>query len=341
MSELSPARIELLLYESYSLRYRDPERMIEYADLACQAAESMKDDILGAAATANLRARTWAELGNAYRVADHMLAAEESLEQAISWARRGSKDLKLAARISDFTASLFSDQGRFNEACEIMQALCEGYEELGDMHLAGRALISEGIFAGHAGRPKEGAALICAGMSYVDLEREPKLKAVALHGLAFNLIEAEQYRRARPLLWHIRASFRQDEEHLNLLRLRWLEGKICSGLGDLQGAEQHFQEVRAGFKKAGQRYDAALVALDLALLWTQQGRREDARLLAQELIYSFRAQRIARETIAGLLVFRHWTSCSWVPDEVLIDQLKTSKTLLQELERQPKKPRKS
>jgi tetratricopeptide (TPR) repeat protein len=326
--------IELLLEESFAQRYRDPNRMVELADLARQAAEGLEDALLGPAATADLRARTWAELGNAYRVADNMAAAEDSLENAMLWARRGTGDIRLAAHLSDLTASLFGDQGRFAEACEVMQALFEVYEGLEEKHLAGRALISEAIFTGHAGRPQEGVVLICTALDHLDLAGDVKLKAMTLHALVFNLIESGRCRIARPLLWHIRPLYEQYDDQLNLLRLRWLEAKICDGLEDPYRAEGHFQAVRSGFKDVHQHYDSALASLDLAMLWVRQGRRAETRKLARELVSYFRALRIARETMASLIIFLSLSRSPFVSDALLLDQLRTAKTLLSELERQ-------
>lgn len=220
-----------------------------------------------------------------------------------------------------------------------MQVLQEIYQALNEEHLVGRALISEGIFAGHDGRPEHGILLVCEGLLRIDPDRDPKMKVLGLHALVFNLIEAERYRKARTLLWHIRPFFEQDGDRLNILRLRWLEGKICSGLGDGATAEEHFQLVRKKFKKLRQHYDSALVSLDLAMLWAKQGRREESSELAKELIASFRKLRIAREAAASLIVYRQWAKSDYVSNEVLHDRLKLTAALLEELERQtPRKP---
>lgn len=331
--------IELLLAESFELRYRDPGQMVELAELARYGSGHLDPRVYGEVVVADTKARVWAELGNAYRVNDNFAAAEHALEQAVSWVLKGTRDLQLTARITDFTASLYSDQGRFAEACELLSALRFAYEEKGEEHLVGRALISEGTFAGHDGRPEQGILLVCEGLLRIDPDRDPTMKVLGLHALVFNLIEAERYRKARTLLWHIRPFFEQQGDRLNILRLRWLEGKICSGLGDGPTAEEHFQYVRKKFKKLRQHYDSALVSLDLAMLWAKQGRREESSELAKELIASFRALRIAREAAASLIVYRQWAKSDYISNDVLHDRLKLTAALLEELERQtPRKP---
>jgi len=51
-------------------------------------------------------------------------------------------------------------------------------------------------------------------------------------------------------------------------------------------------------------YDAALVSLHLALLYTKEGRAAAVAELAREMIPIFEAQDIHREALAALTVFR-------------------------------------
>ncbi len=51
-------------------------------------------------------------------------------------------------------------------------------------------------------------------------------------------------------------------------------------------------------------YDAALVSLDLALLFAQEGCHEDLKRLASELMPIFEARDVHREAIVALLMFR-------------------------------------
>ena len=79
-------------------------------------------------------------------------------------------------------------------------------------------------------------------------------------------------------------SFVEHGSAFDLLRLRWLEGRIFAGLSDFARAEAAFQETRAGFADRGQVYTAALAGLDLAALWARQERFNEIPTLAQEII---------------------------------------------------------
>ena len=62
-------------------------------------------------------------------------------------------------------------------------------------------------------------------------------------------------------------------------------------------------EVREGFLEWGSGYDAALAALDLALLYADEGRSAEMRRLARAMAPVFRAQDVHREALAALLLF--------------------------------------
>ncbi|HKV13114.1 MAG TPA: hypothetical protein VJ725_33545, partial [Thermoanaerobaculia bacterium] len=51
-------------------------------------------------------------------------------------------------------------------------------------------------------------------------------------------------------------------------------------------------------------YDAALVSLDLARLFTQEGCTDDLKRLARELMPIFEARDVHREAIVALLMFQ-------------------------------------
>lgn len=88
------------------------------------------------------------------------------------------------------------------------------------------------------------------------------------------------------------------------LKMAWTEGRIHTGLGQLDRAERAFLEAKEGLDAFGQGYDAALVALDLAGVWLGQGQQRRVRDLAAALVDRFRALGIARETIAAVAELR-------------------------------------
>jgi hypothetical protein len=325
-------RVETLFATAWDLRYDDPREMVRIAELALFAAERLEKARYGRAAIADVRARAWAELANACRVADDLARAEQALARAVSWLHRGSGDPWLLARVGDFMASVLADQRRFADADELLGKVHLFYGRMGNLHLAGRSLISRGIFAGYDNQPRRALALLVQGVELIDLDQDPGLAVHAVHAILNKLVDCGRHRQARIHLWRSRSLFARHGSRIFQLRLRWLEGRIHAGLGDLARAERELTATRRGFATAGSPYNAALVSLDLAAVWLQQGKARAVRELVDEMIATFRALRIAREAVAALLILRE--ACD--RDEATLDRVRTVAMLLTELERQPR-----
>jgi Tfp pilus assembly protein PilF len=63
-------------------------------------------------------------------------------------------------------------------------------------------------------------------------------------------------------------------------------------------------EVREYFQKAEIDYDFALVTLELAVLHLEEGRTARVRELAEEMLWIFQRQKVHKEALAALMLFR-------------------------------------
>jgi hypothetical protein len=79
-----------------------------------------------------------------------------------------------------------------------------------------------------------------------------------------------------------------------------VKGKISRGLGQADQAESLFLAARDGFVGEGIPYDTALVSLELATLYAEQGRTADLKRLAEEMVPIFSSLSIHREALAAL-----------------------------------------
>jgi tetratricopeptide (TPR) repeat protein len=325
-------RFRALLEAARGLRQEDPQVMLRFAKLARYAADHLRMREYGREAVADLRGLAWAELASAYRVCNELGRADHAMNRAIYWCKRGSQSDLLLARVADLLASLLAYQRRFPEGRELLAIVFEIHAEAGNRHLAGRTLVSQGNLAAWAGSPREALPLMRKGFDLLDPERDPGLLILTLWNLVSTLAEVGHFRSARRLLWRSRILFADAiEPH----RIRWLEARIHAGLDDFRRAEAAFQQARAAFVEQGQVYPAALVGLDLAALWARQGRVKDVFELAEEMIVTFRALRIAREAISALLVLKR--AC--LHGGQLLALIGLASDLLENLERQPAKPR--
>jgi tetratricopeptide (TPR) repeat protein len=331
-------QVASLLQAAHSYRrHSDPGPMVEFAYLACRAAGSLQETIYGAYAVSDLRGLAWAELGNAYRVGADFDQAERALDTAVYWVRRGSQNPRLLARLGVLVASLLIDLRRFIPARELLSQAHDTYTAAGDLHLAGRTLVTAGHLAHTMATPdafRDAIRLYARALDLLDHERDPQLIAQALHGMIYSLVNLGQARVARIQLWRLRPLLATYGGRSDLLRVRWLEAKIYAGLGDFERAEAAFQEARSGFAAAGQIFPAALASLELAALWADRGRTREIGLIAGELIGNFRALGIAREAIATLIILQR--ACDF--GGRVTDLIEAASAVLRELQRRPTRP---
>jgi len=322
-------RCEALLELCRALRSSDPEGMVLAASLAVQLAERL--DTGSEPQTADLQARAWAELGNAHRVSDNLPAAESALAHALRRAGEGTAEPRLLARLMDLTASLYTDQRRFEEARRLLEWVHAIHQQQGDLHAAGRALISQGVSAGYALESERAMQYLAEGIRKIDPARDPKLALAAVHNLLWCLVDCGRIAEARTLLGHARELYAAHGGRLDELKARWLEGRIAAGLGDEDGAEWAFRRVREGLQEIELPYDMAIVSLDLAAIWLRQGRTVELRQLINELVAVFHTHSIHREALGALLMLKEAVQ----KNRATASLLRTITTELWRLERFP------
>lgn len=297
-----PPGFEALLDRCRGLRYDDPARMVDLARFAAFLADRLDPRQYGVKKVADLRCLAWTELANAYRVADRLREAETALETAADAYVAGSAGEAAGVRLLDVQASVDADRRRFGEALRSLDVVHAIHLRHGDSHMAGRALLAKGLYADYAGDPDHAVRLLQEGLGLVDRGRDPGLVFGAVHNLGRALTACGRYEEARALL---RANSSMDPGgQVNRLKVRWLEGQIEAGIGDLEPAEKALAEVCEGFGEIGLAYKAALAGLELAAVHLRQYRADEARERALESVRVFSSLGIGREAMASVLVVR-------------------------------------
>jgi tetratricopeptide (TPR) repeat protein len=310
----------LLEARSREAGFADPARAVELAELAVVAAERLDDVHYGPMLAEDARASAWAHLGNACRIASDHQRAEEALRTAEKHYRLSGEDAYTEAQILGFRASLRSAQGRFDEAARLLDGAITIYRQARDRHEEGRTLILKGTTLGHAGRHQQALRLIRRGLSRIDLFQEPRLLVTARHNLIVFMTESGQHREAQGSLAETRRLYLDLGERMNLIRLRWLEGKIARELGQLDDAEAALLEARGAFLDQGIGIDAALVSLDLAVLYAQRGETAAIQRLAAEMVPVFQAGEVHPDALAAILLFRQAADTEQV-NRALLDRI--------------------
>ncbi len=299
------ALFEALLTRSRALRHEDPAGMVTLARWAVMAVRSLAKEGFGTRAMADFHCRAWAELANAHRVADNVDSAEHAMNLAQDYYCKGTQNDVLTARFLTLQASLHGDLRQFELASAALDVVAMIHRRHGDNHLASRALIKKGLYVGYAGRSEEALKVTREGMALIDREQDAGLYFAAVQNEARALKDCGRLREARAVLW---ANLQHQDDaggRLNLLKLRWLEGEINVGLGELERAGRSFLLVKQGFEEAGMIYTASVASLDLAALWLQQDRAFEARALACEAAEVFLSLRIHREAMMAVRILQN------------------------------------
>lgn len=294
---------EYLLEQSYQSVFDEPSRAEDLAELALSVAKQLEGSHYGPALINDLKARAWAYVANARRVANDFAGAAEAMTEAKKWLGQGTDDILLKARLLALEGTLRREQRRFDEAHQRFDEALEIYREAGESHWENRTLVSVAHAYHDAGEPDKSIQLLKKVIPALDAEREPRLLFVAKQNLLTNLVEGEQYEEAKKLLPETQRLAQEVGSQLDAVRVRWAAGKVARGLGRLDEAEKTFNAVRDEFVERSLSYDAALSCLDLAALYAEQGRTGEMKKLAEEMLPIFNSRGVHREATAALLVF--------------------------------------
>jgi tetratricopeptide (TPR) repeat protein len=295
--------IESLLHQSWTLRFENPRKMVDLARQALEVALALDPALYGARRVADQQARNWGELANAHRVADELWEAQQAFGHAFELLERGSGDPLLKVRLLDLHASLLGAQRKFNLVLQALDVVYELYQEIGDLHLAGRSLIAKAMYTNYCGRPEEALVLNERGLRLLDESRDPGLPTLAIHNKLWFLVACNRYLEAREILLNDPHCSRACGRVM-VARLRWLSGQIEYGLENFAGAEAVFLKVKDEFENLGLGFAAALVGLDLALTWMHQGRLGEAEEVVLEAAGMFAALQIHREVLGAVQLLK-------------------------------------
>ena len=295
--------LDALLARSWEQRRESPRAMVTLARAATEVAEKLDSRKLGEQAVWDHRCRAWGELANSQRVANAYDRAAESLAEALRHLVRGTRSEALEVRLMDIHASLEGHRCHFYEAFDILDVIA-GIHLSGDRHLAGRAMISKGMFKGYHGESAEALELTRQGLKLLDENRDPALYFQAIHNEVYLLVDLGNYAEARLLLWSNLGRYERHGGMIDRLKLRGLWGLINAGLGKLDEAARDFEAERRGLQEEGLSYTAAIASLDLAAVYFEQGRVAEMEAVAFEALEVFQEMDIPEQGQLSVLVLR-------------------------------------
>ena len=293
----------LLLKESLEAGFEDTSRAINCAELAVKISSCL-DDAYDPHWVFDLRAQAHAHLGNARRVLGELRSAEAAFREAdrfLAESMTGNEIVR--AEVLHLKASLKVAQRRFQDAMGLLDEALAIYGEE-DFFGTAMVLLKKAKVLEEREDMEGSIQLLWDLVRRLDPESEPSLALYARYNLALCLTRAERYEEAERLLPQVGDLFTRQPKPLNLVRFHWTEGKIAYGLGHSEQAEEILRQVQQEFLVREMGYDAALVSLDLAILYAQEHRTGDLKRLAAEMKPIFESRDVHREATAALMMFQ-------------------------------------
>lgn len=277
---------------------------LEIAQIAVFLAEDLADTDYPWDVLADLRARAWAELGNARRMTADLAGAESALCEALERYERGTHDPLLLARVLDLLGSLFRAERRFADAQFALDGAYQLYLQADERHFAGRVLIKSSLAFLYAGEPEAAIGSLGRALPLLELSLQPELLVATVQNALLALVDAGETAVAASLLWRCRPLYSALGTPLDRVRLLGLEAKVTAAQGHPARAERLFREVIAKFDAAKLAYDVALVSLELVNVLLDLGRTADAIELVDDMLETFRALNVHREAFMTVLMLR-------------------------------------
>jgi tetratricopeptide (TPR) repeat protein len=307
---------ELLLAASAARMRRDPGEAEDLARMVHEVLLRVPGALLESW-SGRLTVRALAHEANARRAAGDLVEADRLFRGLRSrLASHPVDDPEVHAEICSLEASLRQDQRRFDEAQKLLsRAVLLHRQALSGVGVA-KALIQKG--AVHRGKGEVAEALACLeeAAGVLGDEERSDLRLCAVSNRALCLCDLDRHDEAKALVEEHRDLYDVAGDDWARLRLAWLEGRIAHGLGEA-AAEEHLETARRGFLAAGNDFNAALVSLDLAVLYLEQGRRQELEELAVGLSTAFAARRMPQGEMASLLLFRQAVAARRVTAEAI------------------------
>jgi tetratricopeptide (TPR) repeat protein len=295
----------LLLKKSQEAVFEEPERAIDLAELADRIA-----DHLGPVYDVNwildLRTQIFSHLGNARRVLGELRSADAAFRKAELCAAKSTTGNRLVlADLLSLKGSLRRAQRRLAEALDVSNGAFRIYREEGHPQGIAKTLLQRAKLYEETGALDKAIEILERAAQEIDPAEQPRIFAYSRFNLVVCLIHVGRFQEAEHLLDEVRARFREAAQPLDLVRLRWVESNVHLGLDRLEEAEFGFRDVQREFLDRRMGYDAALVSLDLAVLYAQRGATQELKRLAAEIMPAFESREVHREAMAALIMFQN------------------------------------
>lgn len=257
----------------------------------------------------SLGIRAHAAVANARRAAGDLEGANAGFRRLRArLARDPSDDPEVHAEVSSLEAALRRVERRFADAEGLLARAVLCYRQAGRQDGVAQALIQKGVVHRLVENPTEALDCFTEAMDTAGdkagPEGHPELFLCAVTYRALCLCDLDRYAEAEELVASHRRLFARSRGPWSRTRRLWLEGRIHQGSQRPVEAEGCLEEARDAFLAEEDDFYAALVSLDLAVLYLEQRRWPELRAVAGAMSTALQPGLLRQHEIAALILFQ-------------------------------------
>ncbi len=318
----TPVLFELLLSKSREEGRENRERGVQIARLALDSLDAVAGPLMEA--LPNYRAKGLTCLSTMYQFALDFIASERALDCAErEWQipPEDSRDMAVRHLIVRDRAGLRLLQRRYEEAYELITKATEDLADACTDVVLIESLMLRGVIECYARTPVDTIASLRKAQDLMGEHGDPHLKLYLFHNLATAYVENECHERAHEYIATAKNLAEQCNHQLSRYLLLGIEGKNAAATGDLASAEACFIAARRGLCEIQDPDDAAYVSLELAILYSKQGRHSEVPDLVVEAVKLLEPMGIHQEVSVALGMLHDAIKATTVP-LVMLEQSK-------------------
>ncbi len=294
------AGLELARFAPRLARKIPQRRPYEWRHLTCASEKQWHRELM---------VRSHAVLGGAFRARGRLEAADREYEIAFRICNSGPVSPEASANLFKRFARLRSAQKQHENALELVDFAIRVYRE-GDQDYFADTLLMKGYVLGESGQHAEAMPYFARALGLVKpMKRSSLLVKRTFHSAVHNLAHAasrgcsaSDVSNALRYVRQAKKFFAKKPPTINKYKLFWIEGRMVARLGSTRLAERRYGTAFRQLLKLGAPIEAALVALELALIYLSDGQWAELEELAFETHTRFRELSSDAEAIAVLKV---------------------------------------
>ncbi len=251
--------------------------------------------------------RSYALLGGAYRALTRLEDADLAYRSACRYASSGPISRAARADLYKRLAKLRVAQKRPDDAVRLIDEAIEDCQNGDQVHLAD-AFTIKGYILGENRQHAAAIPFFARALTMVRPKRNVSSLAsrtfhCAIHNLANALaqgLRVEDLVAAIPYLRQARRLLSNQANSVSRYKLLWVEARVLARLGSTRLAERRLIQAHKQLQRVGAAFEAALVGLELSLLYLRDGEWAKLEELAQATFLRFSELSGDAEAIAAL-----------------------------------------